>query len=197
MVEKNLHDTFQGFIFGQNGKIHHLQELTFPFISNFANELRETGFEKELDNPKWHKPIVNEFNPRADLGLTPILIVLGISIGSSIGSWAVGKFCDFLWGKTKNAFVTLKERYKKVEKAQGEPVQINFSIEVHYDNDNLSVHVDGIATSLSEIDSIERLVPEAQKKAFSWVKKNGIKSSTMRFTIKNGELSEFPRLDEE
>jgi hypothetical protein len=69
--------------------------------------------------------------------------------------------------------------------------------ETYYESDGLSVVVEGVANDAKGLESIERLFPEAQKRALTWLENHGITSKMMTYTIKYGELSGFPRLSDE
>jgi hypothetical protein len=196
MSDKSIQDLVQGIIVSFGGREPYVQELARPFFDQLIKDFRIAGFQEQLDNPRWHRATASRSRPKLEAGIIPLAMGFGIFVGASIGSWAVGKVCDDLWDKTRNAFRDLRKKFKGNSDNSGGATRIQFSLEVHYANDSLSVIVEGIADTPTELDEIEQLIPEAQMRALSWITQHGITAEVMRYTIRNGELGEFPKLSD-
>lgn len=198
MTEKSLQQVVHGIVFGGGGKNHYVQELSGPFFDQLSRDLRDAGYEKALSEPVWKDELKQRARPTAVFDPVSFSIIVGCFVGSAIGSWAIGKVCDELWGKFNGSFKTLKTNYKKraAENKRLVPDEIKFNVDFHFRNDEISVVVEGTAQNESEIDSFESLLPKAVRQALAWIKDKGITSKVIRYNIKNGELSEFPTLSD-
>jgi hypothetical protein len=199
MEERSIHNVVKGLVYNFGGTASEMDELALPFVNEFFHDLGNAGFQAQIDKPVWHRPPARYPFPRAEVDFTPLVVTIGIFLGSSIGAWAVEKVCDDIWVRSKRAFGNLKKKFNTLSRKKSGygPPQLLIRFETYYENDGLSVVVEGVAKDAKELESIERLVPEAQKRALTWLENRGITAKMMTYTIKYGELSGIPRLSDE
>jgi len=193
MTEKSISEVIHGVTYGIDGRHNHLKKIAFPFITQLTNDLEQAGFKDQIENPRSHRPtrmrITNEVSG------TTLVICVSLYIGGAVNSWVVGKICDLISAQFTGAFKRLKANYKKM-KENHRPSEMVFLFETYYDADKLSIIVKAITNGDDELETTEALIPEALKRVQVWVEKNGITANTVTLTIKNGVLSEVPRLSE-
>jgi hypothetical protein len=109
MEERSIHNVVQGLVFNFGGTASEMNKLARPFVNEFRHDLRNAGFQAQIDKPVWHRPPGPYRLPRAEVEVTPFVVNIGIFLGSSIGAWAVEKVCDDIWVRSKRAFGNLKK----------------------------------------------------------------------------------------
>jgi hypothetical protein len=193
MSEKSDHELLGGVVAGMSGTATEL-EVAESFFSQLNYDFRNAGFEEQLKNPKWHRPFRRDSLPTADIIVTPFLVSLGVFLNTPVGGWAVGKVCDFVWAKAKNAVAKLKKEYSALCKESSDGTHpMTFEFETYYDNDSFSILVVCIAIRPDDLETIEELIPKAQHRALSWIETHGVPRTALQYTVKNGELSEYPK----
>lgn len=200
--EKSFSAVLQRVLVIHAGRTTPNKVLGEPFVQEVVESLRNSGYGNAVDNPQGYPygdgyPYgVGSRGFTADAGVGEFVIGFSIFLGTSVGSWAVGKICDDLWAQKiapalRNMAAKYKRRFEKKENA----IDVIFRLEVYYGHDDLKVVVYSKSSSTASIESLERLVPEAEKRALAWVAEKGITSKVIRFNIVEGELSPNPRLD--
>jgi hypothetical protein len=71
---------------------------------------------------------------------------------------------------------------------------MTIEFESYYDNDSLTILVVAIVIRPADLDRVEELVPQAHHRALAWIESHGVPNGTIQFTIKEGELTEFPKV---
>jgi hypothetical protein len=131
--ERELNDVLQGVLVTGCGSNFQMQKLMMPFVEKIENEFRASGFADALDNPRLPPGKVPHRKPiTAEAVVTPIIIGLALFLGSSVGSWAVGRVCDELWDKKIVLGIRkLRERYKRnFERKKDAPLSFIFKFDV-------------------------------------------------------------------
>lgn len=196
-MEKQLADMVQGFMFSFGGSTNMVEELYAPLEEEIAASLTAAGLEEALKNPRRipTDPPPRKAPVKADMFSTPFFIGIAVFMATTLGSWAVTKLTDEVYdAKIRPALLKLAGRYRNDYEAKGYAYSVEFEFRVYYDTDELEVTIKARADSAKEIEALAALIPEAEKRALAWVKENGIKGDKMTYYIKNGELSNYPKL---
>ncbi len=196
MKEKPLEDVIQGVLFSYNGENSFVQKVCTPFFNTVAENFINSGLKSAVDKPYY--PPTNSSRqfqgPRNYVDPTLLLLGLSVFLKTPIGEWMVNKLCDEIYdAMIRPALKKLFTGYKE----HGYNRLIEFKFEAYYEADDLHVLIHAFANSDEELQQIEALIPEAQQKALAWVEKNGITGKTLLYTIKNGELSNYPAISQE
>lgn len=198
MTDTSLSDIVKGFTAGYNANVSFVKTIYDPFVDDIKQSFQEAGLENALSNPQKIPNLTNPKNtkPSANWVVAPFIVGTTIFLATTIGSWAVNKLTDELYdARIRPALLKMAERYRQQYEAKGYDYDLDFDFRVYYETDELEVVVKAKAASAKEIETIVELIPEAEKAALAWVKEHGITSNRLTYRIKNGQLSNFPKLD--
>ena len=177
------------------GRVTVNEELSLPFLVEAIRGLTEDGFEEKSQLPIdviSHQKTL----PSGVFGVDDAaLIGIAIFMGTSVGSWSIGRVCDQVWdGKSKPAVRNLFGR-RKEKCLDSQKVILTFG--VWFDVDQVFIQV--IATLEPGHDSkvIEDLVPEAFRRAEAWIKVHGVQAPVLVYRITSGRVSSVPTLAQE
>ncbi len=191
-----LKEVIKGIGFGWRGTSSFARGVAMPIIDAVANDLRACGLAEALDDPQFppdESP--RTIQPRADAFVVPALVALSIFVGSSIGSWVVGKLCNEMWDVHIGPAL---KRWRRAKESDGKArfdTPFEFRVGCYFATDDLKVTVTTIVGSEHDLEEMERLLPEAERRALQWVQDKGISSRELVYTIKDGQLSSFPRVN--
>jgi hypothetical protein len=159
-----------------------------PFVTDSDEVLKEIGFVDTIAG--FTTP--NELLPgrsreiTADLGASGAFIGLMIFLGSSVGSWAIGKACDGLFeSKLRPVLARLTEKIRSVraqKRSLGVPFQ--FRCATWYEHDQLLVQV---TVEISD-PAVGRYLVLAQQMAASWVQEHGAAVQLLAYRVEGGQL---------
>jgi hypothetical protein len=176
-----------------------LSDIAQPFSNDVFEQLASLDVGESLDEfdvpPDLFPP---SRGPTNMAGLNLLMVGVVHFVGTSVGSWAVGKVCDEIFdAKIRPALVRLRMKLTKKERWQPTKERpLNFRFGVWYDVDKVYIDVRAEATSLTELEQLEGLVPQAHKSALPWIEHNGISKRVLTFHIRHGELGAYPTLSD-
>lgn len=151
------------------------EELVTPFLREAADPLTEEGFAwlgdaaGEFEVPQGlFETEEHETGPVAMIGGIPEAIAVAIFLGTSVGSWAVGRICDAIWdGRIRPALRQLSERRQEDTDLARRSIVVR--IGAWFDTDGVFVEVIAELRPGETLETVEELVPEAFRRAFTWV----------------------------
>jgi hypothetical protein len=180
-------------------------EVVMPFLKNVDSGLRKLGF---VDAQEW---LLNYGSSDVPLALTrrvpasrtgsaisEFLIGIGIFLGSSIGGWAVKKFCDEVYDVSIGPSVRqLMTKLAKRNQNEQESRILRFQLGVWFATDRVHVQLVLETDGKEDTEVLMTLIPEAFRRAQRWVEQHGVTHPFMTYHLMHGQLSSAPQLSEE
>jgi hypothetical protein len=152
-------------------------ELAADLAGELTSPLGALGF-SECNDSETPPSIRNE--PTGDLAV----LGLTIFVGSSVGSWLVGKLCDEVFeGHIRPAFKRAWSKLNNGHQDNSRPIIFTFNVE--YEHSDTLVEVRCKCSSLEDLEVMIRLIPEAHKKVLEC---DSVQTS-MIFQIQDGVIS--------
>jgi hypothetical protein len=177
------------------GKTTTNEELSLPFLFEAVSGLIEDGFEEQSQLPI---DVISpqRTQPTAIFGVDDVaLIGIAAFMGTSVGSWSIGRVCDDLWDKKIKPAVRNLYRRRKKNGLDGQGVTLSFG--VWFDVDQVFVQVIAALEPGQDSKAVEDLVPEAFRRAETWIKEHGVQAPVLVYRIRSGEVSSVPTLAQE
>jgi hypothetical protein len=141
--------------------------------------------------------------PRADLVISALVVGIILFLGTSVGSWVVGKLCDEYYNaKLRPALVGLVRRWRKDKYSRGKHSPVAIS-DHWFDVDQVLVRValplDGEVDGESDPT---KHITEALRSAQGFVNNNRVTHPVIVYRVRHGQLSaptlcdQAPRIDD-
>ncbi len=186
-----------GFALGAFGSSTFWENVILPFVNDTGEVLKSAGFTDALDSFSAPSGIYSR-KPRfvADAGATTIFIGLMVFLGSSIGSWAVGRTCDHFFDE--NIKPVLKRLKKRIEKRDDEGGGSFHPFEVRcglwYEPERVLVQVLVQIERPGDLKTASLHIAAAQRAAANWLEENGWHGAALVYKVVEDELEPTPTL---
>lgn len=191
----SLGSIIKGLLVGGSGRSSLIMELSSPFFNEVANKLRESVLATAIDSPLYPPATRNDKEDKPEFEGSQLIMTLTIFLQTAIGSWIVEEVCKkIIEGIIHPALKKMIRKYKKDYEDKGIRREIGFELQLYYKTDNLHVIVRMTGSSSEQLKANATLISEAERKALDWAIDRGISSETILFNIKDGKLSNFPKL---
>lgn len=199
MAEESLTDLRVITEFSRAGLFSDVKDYAMPFLAEIDNSLAELGMgtgEQSTDASSFSVPEglfpkskLADTLPRADLGISALVVGVTLFLGTSVGSWAVQKLCDEYYNaKVRPALVGLVRRWRKDKHSRGKPPPVAV-FDHWFDVDQVLVRVALWLDGQVDKSDPTKHITEALRSAQDYIKNNGVTRPVMVYRVRNGELS--------
>jgi len=169
----------------QSGKLSFSNDLAMPFLEEAVIPLVQEGITETSQYPIGFTN-VQTAGPTAIFGVDDAIVGIALFLGTGMGQWAIGRICDGIWVKTVRP--ALRHLFQRRREEVGERA-LTFSFGAWFDTDGVFVQVITTLQQGEDAKKVEELVPEAFRRALTWIEQHGVQQPVLVYRIRGGNLS--------